>query len=94
MCSKTDRINMVKQDEALVFRKTSFYITTALTLLVMIVSIVTVFATVSVNVDSNAVKIEENACDIKDIQQQLNILSRIEYNLKNLCEKQDVKYIE
>jgi cell division protein FtsL len=85
---------MVKQDEALVFRKTSFYITTALTLLVMIVSIVTVFATVSVNVDSNAVKIEENACDIKDIQQQLNILSRIEYNLKNLCEKQDVKYIE
>jgi cell division protein FtsL len=85
---------MVKQDEALVFRKTSFYITTAITLLIMVVSIVTVFATVSVNVDNNAAKIEVNECDIKDIKQQLNILSRIEYNLKNLCEKQNVKYIE
>ena len=83
-----------KNSEAMVFRKTSFFITTAITLLILLISIVTAFATVSVNVDSNTAKIDVNKCVIQDIQQQLNILNRIEYNLKSLCEESNVKYIE
>jgi flagellar basal body-associated protein FliL len=86
MC-RDSHLELVKNDKAFVFRKTSFWISTGITLLVMLISVVIAFTTVNL-------KAETNSCDIAEIQQDVRYIEEIRYNLRNLCEKQGVTYIE
>lgn len=94
MCTEAEKIEKIKKYDALVFRKKSFYVGTAIVLLSMFVSIVMSFNTNVIGTKQNTKNIQVNCEEIEHIKERLSVLDRIEYNLKSLCEKNQVKYIE
>ncbi len=93
MCSNK-KLQLAKEDKAFVFRKKSFYISTGITLLVIFVAIIFAFADVKLQAQTNCANIQKNIEQIKVNTKSSKAIEEIRFNLKNLCVKQGVKYIE
>jgi hypothetical protein len=78
---------MVREDKAYAFRKTTFWISTGLSTVMIFVAVIWFFAAVKLNGDSNTARITK-------VENELRPISEIQFNLKKLCEKFDVQYTE
>ncbi len=76
-------IEKIDKGEAIIFTKLRFY----LTLFVIFATVISSFALMKYKIDENSRKIDKFHEKIKGIDE-------IRYNLKSLCEKSGVKYIE
>jgi len=86
MCS-ADKIKLATEDRAYVFKKTSFHITTAISLGVILVAVIFFFATIDIQCNNNTEEIEK----LKGIHPAL---IEIELNLKSVCNKLKIDYVE
>lgn len=93
MCSE-EKLQLAKEDKAFVFKKTSFFITTGITLLIVFASVIMAFTNVKLQAKTNDTNIQTNSDRITVIEKNMKGIEEIRFNLKNLCEKQGVKYIE
>lgn len=100
MCSD-EKLQLAKEDKAFVFRKKSFYISTGIIILTLFAGVIFAFADVKLQARTNCTDIQSNITDIKTnggrittIEENMEGIEEIRFNLKNLCIKQGVKYIE
>ncbi len=78
---------MAKNDEAFVFKKRSFYISTGITLALIIVGFIITFTSVKLQATSNCSRIDKLETGYKGI-------TEIQYNLKSICDELKITYIE
>lgn len=76
------------------FRKKSFYITTGIMLMITFASIIMAFSDVKLQAKTNDTNIQTNSDRITVIEKNMKGIEEIRFNLKNLCIKQGVEYIE
>ncbi len=87
MCSQEEKIQLIRDGKSYTFRKTSFWISTGLTLVILLVGFIMAFTTVRLQA-------ETNRKDVIQLQSDVKVIDRIDLNLKNLCIQMDVEYIE
>ena len=76
-------IDKIDRGEAIIFTKLRFY----LSLFILFATVISSFALMKYKIDENTKKIDE-------FQKKISGIDEIRYNLKSLCEKNGVKYIE
>lgn len=79
-----------KCDDGIVFNRIKLYVTA----IVLIATVVSTFAFVQYKVEENAEDIEKICKRTERLETQTRLIDEIRYNLRSLCEKQGVNYIE
>lgn len=93
MCSTEEKIQLVKENKVFVFTKAKFYITTGISLIIILCSFIVNFTTVRLQANETRNLVDAHSLDIKNLQADRDYFIEFRFNLERLCESQGINYI-